>query len=150
MFTRDDKMRRVEDRTEPLESVLAPETTLQGNLRSAYGIRIMGSMEGDIQSGGRVKIEKGGLVRGMVTASDVIVNGVLEGNIDAKGQIELGRESHMVGNIKASRIAIAEGSFLKGEIKMFREGDQPVKFVEKRVSEPPDSSAPEKETNTKT
>ena len=149
MFTRDDKMRRVEDRAEPVESVLAPETTLQGNLRSAYGIRIMGSIEGDIQSEGRVKIETGGLVKGMVTASDVIVNGVLEGNIDAKGQIELGRESHVVGNIKASKIAIAEGCFLKGEIKMFQENNQPKKFVEKRTPKPPDSSVPTEEPTPK-
>ena len=149
MFTKNDKMRRVEDRAEPVESVLAPETTLQGNLRSAYGIRVMGSIEGDIQSEGRIKIEKGGLVRGMIAASDVIVNGVLEGNIDAKGQIELGCESHVVGNIKATKIAIAEGCFLKGEIKMFQESDQPKNFVEKRASKPPDSSVPTEEPTPK-
>ena len=136
MFTRDDKKRRVEDRVEPVESVLARETTLQGSLRSPHGIRIMGAVEGDIECGSRVKIEKGGRVRGTIKASDIIVNGELEGNIDSAGHIELGCESRMVGNIKAARIAIAEGSFFQGEVKMPRPDDQPVRFVEKRTSEP--------------
>jgi cytoskeletal protein CcmA (bactofilin family) len=150
MFTRDDKNRRVEDKVEPVESVVALETTLQGSLRSAYGIRIMGAVEGDIESGGRVRIDKGGRIRGSVKASDIIVNGELNGNIDASGHVELGHESRMVGNIKAARMAIAEGSFFQGEVKMPRPGDQPVRFVEKRLSEPPGSSPPNTDTALKT
>lgn len=137
MFTREDKNRRVEDRAEPTESVLAPETTLQGNFRSAFSLRILGAVEGDIESKGRVRIEKGGRVRGTIKASDIIVNGVLEGNVDTAGHVELGQESRMVGNIKASRIAIAEGSFFQGQVKMPHADDQPVRFVEKRTVEPP-------------
>ena len=139
MFTRDNYQRRVEDRVGPIESAVAQETTLQGNLRSAYGIRIMGSVEGDIESRGRVKIEKDGRVRGNITASDLIVNGQLEGDIEAAGQVELGPESRMAGNIKAAKIAIAEGCFFQGDIKMLRGDDRPVSFVEKRASNsPPD------------
>jgi cytoskeletal protein CcmA (bactofilin family) len=138
MFTRDERTRRIEDRVEPAESVLAQETTLQGNLRSARAIRIVGSVEGDIESQGRAKIEKGGEVRGNITAADVIVNGTLEGDIEAAGQVELGPESRVVGNIKAAKIAIAEGSFFQGDIKMFRGDDRPVSFVEKRAAPPAD------------
>jgi cytoskeletal protein CcmA (bactofilin family) len=133
MLTRDDKTRRIEDRIEPVESVLAQETTLKGNLRGPYGIRVMGILEGDIESGGRVKIEKGGRVRGKIKASDVIVNGELDGHIETEGQVELGRESRMVGNIRAAKIAIADGCFFQGEIKMSPGEVQPVKFVEKRT-----------------
>jgi cytoskeletal protein CcmA (bactofilin family) len=137
MFTRDSNQRRVDDRAGPIESVIAQETTLQGNLRSAHSIRIMGSVEGDIESRGRAKIEKGGRVRGNITASDVIVNGTLEGHIEAAGQVELGPESRMAGNIKAAKIAVAEGCFFSGDIKMFRGDDRPVSFVEKRASNSP-------------
>ena len=137
MFTRDNYQRRVEDRVGPIESAVAQETTLQGNLRSAYGIRIMGSVEGDIESRGRVKIEKDGRVRGNITASDLIVNGQLEGDIEAAGQVELGPESRIAGNIKAAKIAIAEGCIFQGDIKMFRGDDRPVSFVEKRTSNSP-------------
>jgi len=137
MFTRDNYQRRVEDRAGTIESAIAQETTLQGNLRSAYGIRIMGSVEGDIESRGRVKIEKDGRVRGNITASDLIVNGELEGDIEAAGQVELGPESRMAGKIKAAKIAIAEGCVFQGDIKMFRGDDRPVSFVEKRTSNSP-------------
>jgi cytoskeletal protein CcmA (bactofilin family) len=137
MFTRDSHQRRTDDRAGPIETVIAQETTLQGNLRSAHSIRIMGSVEGDIESRGRAKIEKGGGVQGNITAADVIVNGALEGHIEAAGQVELGPESRMTGNIKAAKIAIAEGSFFQGDIKMFRGDDRPVSFVEKRTPNSP-------------
>jgi cytoskeletal protein CcmA (bactofilin family) len=137
MFTRDSGQRRVDDRVGPIESVIAEETTLQGDLRSAHGIHIVGSVEGDLESRGRVKIEKGGRVRVDITAPDVILNGELEGHIKATGQVELGPESRMAGNINAARIAIAEGCFFQGDIKMFRADDRPSRFVEKRAPKPP-------------
>ena len=137
MFTRDSHQRRVEDKAGPVESVIAPETTLQGDLRGPFGIRVLGSVEGDIESGGLAKVEKEGRVRGNIRASDVILNGSLEGHIEAAGQIELGPESRLVGNVKAARIAIAEGCFFQGKIKMFRGDDRPVSFVEKRTSTVP-------------
>lgn len=132
MFTKDSQQRRVDDRVGPIESAIAPETNIQGNLSSTHGVRIAGSVDGDIESGGRVKIEKGGRVHGNITASDVIVNGALEGHIKAEGQVELGPESRMAGNIRAARMAIAEGCQFHGDIKMFRPGDRPLSFVEKR------------------
>ena len=75
-----------------------------------------------------------------------IVNGVLEGNIDAQGQIELGHESRMNGNIRAAKIAIADGCYFQGKIKMFHEGSQPFRFKEKRTSSPSGSSTPKKDS----
>ncbi len=137
MFTRDNRERRVDDRAGPIESVIAEDTTLQGDLRSAHGVRVVGSVEGDIESRGRVKIEKGGRVRGHITAPDVIVNGALEGHIEASGQVELGPESRMGGDIKAARIAIAEGCFFQGDIKMSGADGRPSRFVEKRTPKAP-------------
>jgi len=86
----------------------------------------VGTVEGDLESGGRVRIEKGGRVRGNIAASAVIVNGALEGHIQAAEHVELGPESRMAGNIKAAKIAIAEGCFFQGDIKMSAGDDRPV------------------------
>lgn len=134
MFTKDDRARRIEDRAEPVESVIAPGTTLEGTLRGPYGLRVLGTVEGDVESGGRVRIDPGGRVSGKVKAVDVVVNGVLEGDIEATGQVELGRESRMTGDIKAAGLAIAEGCVFQGRIDMSGAGRQPVKFVEKRTA----------------
>jgi cytoskeletal protein CcmA (bactofilin family) len=132
MLTRDNQTRRIEDKAGPVESTISRETTLQGSLRSEHGIRIMGSVEGDIESRGRVRIERDGRVRGDIAASDVIVNGGLEGDIKAAGQIELGPECRMVGNIKAAKIAIAEGCSFQGDIRMSGGDGRPLSFIEKR------------------
>jgi cytoskeletal protein CcmA (bactofilin family) len=120
MFTKDNRERRLDDRAGPIESLIAEDTTLQGNLRSAHGIRIVGSVEGDIESRGRVKIEKGGRVQGNITAPDVIVNGALEGNIEATGQVELGPESRMTGNIKAPGSRSPRGAFSRATSRCSR------------------------------
>jgi cytoskeletal protein CcmA (bactofilin family) len=137
MFTRDNPSRRIEDQAGPVESVIAQGTTLQGDLRGAPGIRIAGSVEGDLESAGRVKVEKGGRVRGNIAASAVIVNGELEGHIQTPGPVELGPESRMVGDINAAKIAIAEGCFFQGDINMSGGDGRPVSFVEKRSAAPP-------------
>ena len=135
MFTKDDRTRRIEDRAEPAESVVAAGTTLEGTLRGPHGLRVLGTVEGDVESGGRVRIETCGRVRGKVKALDAIVNGTLEGNIEAAGQVELGRESRMTGDIKAAGLAIAEGCVFQGKIDMSRADRQPVKFVERRAAD---------------
>lgn len=134
MFTKDERARRIEDRAEPAESVVASGTILEGSLRGPHGLRVLGTVEGDIESGGRVKIEAGGRVLGKVKSTDVIVNGTLEGDIEAAGQVELGRESRMTGDIRAVGLAIAEGCVFQGKIDMSRAGRQPVAFVEKRAA----------------
>ncbi len=136
MFTRDDLSRRIEDKAEAVESVIAPDTTLQGSLRGEHGIRVLGSVEGDLESGGLVKVEKGGRVRGNITAPAVIVNGELEGRIHTPGPVELGPDSRMTGDIEAARIAIAEGCFFQGDIRMSGGDARPVSFVEKRSPNP--------------
>lgn len=134
MFTKDERARRIEDRVEPVESVVASGAILEGSLRGPHGLRVLGTVEGDIESGGRVKIEAGGRVHGKLKASDVIMNGTLEGDIEAAGQVELGRESRMTGDIKAAGLAIAEGCVFQGKIDMSRADRQPVTFVEKRTA----------------
>lgn len=137
MFTRDNAARRIEDQAGPVESVVAQGTTLQGNVRSEHGVRVAGSVEGDLECAGRVKIENGGRVRGNIAASAVIVNGELAGHIKTAGPVELGPGSRMVGNIDAARIAIAEGSFFQGDIRMSGGDERPLSFVEKRSAKPP-------------
>jgi cytoskeletal protein CcmA (bactofilin family) len=77
-------------------------------------------------------IEKGGNIKGEIDSRHVIIEGRLEGNIKGAEHVEIRDEAQVTGNIQTQKIAMAEGSFFKGEIQMPRQDDQPSQFVEKR------------------
>jgi cytoskeletal protein CcmA (bactofilin family) len=136
MLKRDHKKRRLEDKVGPTESVIAPGTKFKGTICGPDSLRISGRFEGEIESERLVRVDKEGKIHGIIKAPYIIVEGELNGNIEAAEQVELRAQCRMIGNINAAMIAMAEGGFFEGEIKMPRKEDKPIKFVEKRISEP--------------
>lgn len=126
------KKKRIEDKIGEEESRIAAKTRLKGTLSGAESMRIAGQIEGNVKSDRLVWIETGGSVKGDIQARDVIIEGKLAGNIDDAQHVEIRTEAHVSGNIQTQKMAMAEGSFFKGEIHMPREVDKPIHFVEKR------------------
>jgi len=124
--------RRIEDKASHTESSVAPNSTFKGNLEGADGVLISGNMEGDISSKQLVRIGRGGKMKGTITAPYVIIEGELKGDIESAEHVEIRSEARVVSNIQTAKIAIAEGSFFRGEIRMPRKEDTPISFVEKR------------------
>ena len=81
---------------------------------------------------------------GDLVATDFVFEGEVRGNIKAEGRVELRAGSSVQGNVDAGSVAIAEGSFYKGKVKMTGKGTrQSVTFQEKRqpASEKSDKSS---------
>jgi cytoskeletal protein CcmA (bactofilin family) len=126
------KKRRLEDKKGNDESVVAADTQLTGTLSGIESIRIAGKIEGNVKSDRLVWIERGGAITGDIESLYVIVEGKLTGDITGAEHVEIRSEATVLGNIQTLKIAMAEGSFFKGEIHMPRKVDQPTHFVEKR------------------
>jgi len=126
------KKKRLEDKIGPEESRIAAKTQLKGTLSGTESMRIAGHIEGDIQSGRLVWVEKGGNLKGDIDARHVIIEGTLKGNIKNAEQVEIRTEAHISGNIQTQKIAMAEGSFFEGAIHMPKNADETIHFVEKR------------------
>ncbi len=124
--------RRVEDKAGPEESFVAPDTKFTGNISGTEGVRISGHLKGNIQSEGLVWIQRGGKIDGNIKSQYAIIEGKLNGHIQSSEHVELRTDAHVVGNIQTAKIAIADGSFFRGEIHMPSKDDQPIRFVEKR------------------
>ncbi len=128
------KKRRLEDKTGPEESIVAPGTKFTGSISGTEGVRVSGFLKGNVQSEGLVWIERGGKIEGNIKSLYAIIGGELKGNIDSAEHVELRSEARVVGNIQTAKIAMAEGSYFHGEIHMPHEEDQPIRFKEKRKS----------------
>lgn len=126
------KKRRLEDKLGSDESIIAASTHFKGTIAGIESLRIAGQLEGNVKSDRLVWIQKGASVRGDIESRHVIIQGKLIGNIADAEHVEIRAEAHVTGNIQTHKIAMAEGSFFKGEIHMPRKVDKPVSFVEKR------------------
>ena len=129
------KKRSQKDKIRSNESIIAVSTQLKGKISGIESVRIAGQLEGDVKSERLVWIQKGGSINGNIVSPFVIIQGKLIGNITAAEQVEIREEAYVTGNIQTQRIAMADGSFFKGEIHMSRSIDKSIHFVEKRQTQ---------------
>jgi cytoskeletal protein CcmA (bactofilin family) len=126
------KKRRLEDKIGSDASVIAASTQFKGKISGIESVRIAGQLEGDVKSDRLVWIQRGGHIKGDIDSRHVIIEGKLIGNVKDAEHVEIRTEAHVSGNIQTHKIAMAEGSFFKGEIHMPQKIDKPTHFVEKR------------------
>ncbi len=129
------KKRRLEDKKGRDESVVAASTQFKGKLSGIESVCVAGQIEGDVKSDRLVWIEREGFIKGNIESRYIIIEGKLIGNIMEAEHVEIRSEAKVTGNIQTHKIAMAEGSFFKGEIHMPRKVDKPTHFVEKRQTE---------------
>lgn len=91
---------------------------IEGNITGSAPIEVLGTLEGTAGTENQFTIRKGGLVKGEVAAYSVVVEGRLEGSINAEEKIHLRSTCEVRGNISANKVAIDEGSFFEGQVKM--------------------------------
>lgn len=120
--------RRVVDSVRGFETRIAKGGEFKGILRGDDHCDVEGSVVGECDLGGILRIEKSGKWVGNITADVVIVAGTVEGSVTARTKIELGETGRVIGTLQAPAIAIAEGakfdgdiSMSQGEVKRFKE-----------------------------
>ena len=132
---RTEKYRRLEDRVDPNESRISEQSSFKGNLGGQAGVFILGNIEGDIHSEGLVRAGKTAKIKGDIHSPYVILEGELQGNIVSARQVELRTKARMRGNIETEMLAIADGCFFEGQIRMTTPEATPIRFSERRHPE---------------
>ena len=118
---------------------------VEGELDASEDLTIEGRVEGRITLRQHaLKIGPSGRVRAQVTAKSVVVLGEVAGDIEAAERISIGSGGTVNGDIKAPRVAIAEGATFSGSIDM-QPGQRPNRTRSKSRRKPqlrkPSSSA---------
>ena len=107
--------------TSKIETVIGPDTVIQGTISSKSGIRVDGRLEGGVSEASGVIIGENGEIQGDVTVRTAIVGGRLNGNIVASLSIEVLPKAEIHGDIKTASLSIAEGAVFEGNCMMIRE-----------------------------
>lgn len=96
---------------------------IRGELTGSAPIEVWGTLEGTTGTEGQLWVREGGKVDGEVAASQVIIEGHVEGKISAENEVEFRPTSRVQGDVVAKKVAIAEGAFFEGRIRMSPQQD---------------------------
>jgi cytoskeletal protein CcmA (bactofilin family) len=100
---------------------MAPGQSLRikGDITAGEDLTITGRVEGRIDATGyAVRVAEGSNVVGNLAATLVEVEGQVQGEIVASDCVRVGARGAVEGDLKTSRLAIADGGYLKGRVEM--------------------------------
>jgi cytoskeletal protein CcmA (bactofilin family) len=99
-------------------TVIGAGITIEGEITSDEDIVVAGTIRGKLTAKDSVTIEHGAVVEADVSGGAFIVAGAVTGNISSTDRVDLQSGAKVVGNVKATRITIADGAQFKGNVDM--------------------------------
>lgn len=107
------------------ESLIAPEDTFEGQLRTTRGVRILGTVRGSIESSQYVHVEENAHVEADITAEEVVIAGEYTGNLTCRQRVEIRATGRVSGKIETAKLLLHEGGFFDGALHMQKPADTP-------------------------
>ncbi len=98
------------------DSVIGPDTVIEGQLRGNGRIVIVGRVQGDISTQS-VLIDDAGAVYGALRAEDAEVNGTMQGDVYVRGLIRIGSTGTVAGDVEYDKIAMEQGGTLSATLR---------------------------------
>ena len=112
-----------------IETILGPNTSIKGDVRSSGGVRVDGDFEGTIDIAGNLIVGEAAKVVATITAHNVQIQGTVQGDVNAR-RLEILDTGKLWGNISVDSFVLDDGGFFRGQSKM--QGD-----IEPPLLEPP-------------
>ncbi|MDH4068806.1 MAG: polymer-forming cytoskeletal protein [Ignavibacteria bacterium] len=99
-------------------SLVGKGSKVEGSISTDGGIRIDGTVVGEIKAKSTAAVGEGGVVEGSLTAKSISVAGKVQGNLTATEKLTLEARSIVSGDIRAARLIVDEGAVFDGKCKM--------------------------------
>lgn len=98
--------------------ILSSGVSIKGSVKFQKELLIDGSVEGKIDSNGRLTIGEHAKIKGEIRTKSVIVDGTVEGNITAAERCELRAGCTVNGDIESPRLVVDEAATFIGSAKI--------------------------------
>jgi cytoskeletal protein CcmA (bactofilin family) len=99
-------------------NLISAGTDITGDIKSVGDIRIDGSLNGNLNTKGKVVIGPTGKVKGEVICKNSEIAGLIEGKIVVGQLLNLKASSKIYGDILTSKLSIEPGAMFTGSCKM--------------------------------
>lgn len=99
------------------DSVLGPNSVLEGTLQSNANVRLDGTFSGTLEINGNILVGETAKIKADINARNISVAGAVRGNITGK-KVQVLRTGRVWGDIRATALTTEEGAFIDGKITM--------------------------------
>lgn len=127
----------------PTVNMIGKGTNIKGDIRSDGDFRIDGTLNGTINSNGKIVVGQTGIIKGEINCQNADFSGAVEAIIRVKELLTLKSTSRVNGEVYTGKLAIEPGAKFTGSCNM-EDGTKPVMMR----PEPKNETAKEKEKTT--
>ena len=113
-------------------SKIDKNTVLKGAINAKTDIRIDGTLEGEVETVGRVIIGKDAVVNGKVLCANADIEGVFKGNLTVSGSLSLKAGSNVEGEVFIQKLIVESGATFNANCSMHSEEDGVKKLTSTR------------------
>ena len=103
-------------------TTIGPDAVIKGQLQFEKGIRLMGKVEGEIDTGGELFIGESATLSGDAKAATIRLEGRVKGNLTADSKVQLSASARLEGDLQTARLEVAEGAVLVGRCSIGVDG----------------------------
>src|SRR5947208_12548608 len=124
-----------------IESLIGERSNFEGTLKTEGPVRLLGSIQGEIESKSTIYVEEKAHVTARLTGAHVTVAGHVDGQIFCEGRVEIRPTGRVMGEINAGALIVQEGAYFDGNSKMATGGVSQNTSAARTASEPSTSSS---------
>lgn len=101
-----------------VESLIGEHTSFEGTLKSDGAVRLLGSVQGEIESKSTIIVEERAHVTARLTGAQITIAGQVDGQLYCEGRVEIRPTGRVTGEIHAGALIVQEGAYFDGNSKM--------------------------------
>ena len=102
----------------PAINIVRKGTEIKGDVTCSGDIRIDGTLNGTLNSQGKVVVGPSGLIDGEVTCKNADVSGTIKAKLVIKELLQLKSSANIVGDINTQKLSIEPGASFTGSCNM--------------------------------
>ena len=115
----------------PIKSLIAEGSEIIGNISFSDGLRVDGSIIGNICAGEQIPsilvISEIASITGEVVADHIIINGSVKGPVHARKMLELQPKARIEGDVEYAALEMHQGALITGQLRpILAEGEKPI------------------------
>lgn len=99
-------------------NLIGKGTIIEGNITTESSIRVDGGIKGKLICKNTVTVGQTGRIQGDVEAMNAIISGKVKGKIIVSEKLVLEGKASLIGELKAKKLIIDEGSIFEGTSDM--------------------------------
>lgn len=103
-----------------IDTLIGAETTVEGDINFSGGLRVDGSIRGNINEvggkSGTLVLSEHGQIEGSISVSHAVINGTVLGPVSARSYVELQAKSHVTGDVCYRSLEMHMGAVVEGKL----------------------------------